>query len=824
MERKMRSTILAALVPLLLLGSVVSVVAAELKPEEVQNAMRKGVAYLKTEWQDHGKWSDYGGQDGGITCLCTMALLNAGEPLDDQHAYLKNAMDRVRNLRPTTTYVVALQTMVLCRAGQLERDQDIIARNVEWLQNGQITAGFADRRGGWSYGESAIGPKGTPQGDGSNSQFALLALYEAARAAEKQHLPIKINREMWEHARNYWIYNQVDNGGWGYYKGMEPTGSMTCAGISSLVICSDMLHEPDAKVNGDSIDGCARASSEDRDRINKGIDWLRRYFTVQANPPSAGGNVRLWHYYYLYGLERAGRLSARRKIGEHDWYREGAYHLVHTINADILNSSWRGSGFAETDPDITTSLALLFLSKGRWPALMAKVEFGRTDAGRIRDADKHWNWHRNDVNNLTINTESHWGFEMTWQEIDINKANVDELLQVPVLFFSGNGSPLPDGDEQRKRLAENLRDYIDRGGFIFADGGEACADGDGAAEFDKGFRQLMDLVFQKPEYRFKELDASHPVWRADEQVAYDQVRLLLGIDYGCRTSVIYAPVDREHPRPSLASLWDLSRSGQRETYSKSVQDQIKGGLTIGRNVLTYATNRELKGREYSFQNNLTKVVPDKERGKFAVAKLLHPGGCDAAPRALANLMEQAATDLHIRVEAHPQLIGMTDPALLDYAVVFMHGRNAFRLTDNERQALRKFIENGGVLFADAICGSEPFAESFRNEMGIIFPKNPLMSIPANDPIWTTKYGGNDLSLVTRRDPQPGDRGAGLKSALRRVPPEFKAVRIGDRYGVIFSEFDLSCALEKHDSLECRGYTREDAARLGLNVILYAMQK
>ena len=771
----------------------------------------------------NGKWSDYGGQEGGITCLCTMALLNAGETPDDQHVYMKNALDRVRKMHPKTTYVVGLQTMVLCRADQLDRDQDIIAANADWLQETQIKAGVADRKGGWSYGENAIGPRGSIQGDGSNSQFALLALYEAARAAEKHHLHIKIERETWERARNYWILNQhEDNGGWGYYKGMDPTGSMTCAGISSLVICSDMLHDPDAKVTGDAIDGCSRASSEDRNRINRGIEWLRRYFSVQANPPSAGGNVRLWHYYYLYGLERAGRLSARRKIGEHDWYREGANHLVTTINAALANSFWRGSGFAETDPDITTSLALLFLSKGRWPALMAKVQFGRPEGERIRDADKHWNWHRNDVNNLTINTESRWGFEMTWQEIDINKASVEELLQVPVLFFSGNGNPLPEGDEQRKRLADNLRDYIDRGGFIFADGGEACEDG--ATEFDKGFRQLMDLVFQKPEYRFKPLDASHPVWAADEQVRDDQTRLLLGIDYGCRTSVIYAPADPNHSRPTLACLWDLSRSAQRETYGKSVQDQINGGLAIGRNVLTYATNRELKKRDENFAISVPKVISDNERGKLAVAKLIHPGGCDAAPRALANLMEQAANDLHIRVEAHPKLIGMTDPALFDYAVVFMHGRNAFRLTNAERQALREYVERGGVLFADAICGSEPFAESFRNEMGIIFKNNPLMSIPANDPIWTTKYGGYDVTLVTRRDPQPADRGAGLKSALRRVPPEFKAVRMNNRYGVIFSAFDLSCALEKQDSVECRGYAREDAARMGINVLRYAMQQ
>jgi len=42
--------------------------------------------------------------------------------------------------------------------------------------------------------------------------------------------------------------------------------------------------------------------------------------------------------------------------------------------------------------------------------------------------------------------------------------------------------------------------------------------------------------------------------------------------------------------------------------------------------------------------------------------------------------------------------------------------------------------------------------------------------------------------------------------------------------VVFSRYDLSCALERHDSLDCRGYTREDAARIGLNVVLYSVQQ
>ena len=424
------------------------------------------------------------------------------------------------------------------------------------------------------------------------------------------------------------------------------------------------------------------------------------------------------------------------------------------------------------------------------------------------------------MKNLTVYVESKLERELTWQVINLQKASVNDLLQVPVLFFSGGGNPLPDRKEDREKLAANLRDYVNRGGFIFADG-DPCSN-----DFDKGFRELMQLVFEKPEYRLKPLDTSHPIWSAYQRVAPDQVRLLLGIDYGCRTCVVYGPCNPPgNPKPSLACLWELSRGGERASYRKSVQEKIEGGLMIGLNVLAYATNLEFKEKDLIPKTVVVKAAPDQYvRGKFAVAKLQHPGGCDAAPRALANLMEEAGRQLNIRVESNPKLVGMQDPALFDYPVVFMHGRNAFHLTDGERKALREYIERGGLLFADAICASPAFGESFRREMAVLFPKNALVNIPPRDPIWTTKYGGANLSSVVRRDPQPVESGKPRNSALRRVPPELKGVRFGDRWGVIFSEFDLSCALEKHDSMECRGYTKEDAVRIGLNVLRYGMQQ
>ncbi|MGN6135468.1 MAG: DUF4159 domain-containing protein [Aureliella sp.] len=42
--------------------------------------------------------------------------------------------------------------------------------------------------------------------------------------------------------------------------------------------------------------------------------------------------------------------------------------------------------------------------------------------------------------------------------------------------------------------------------------------------------------------------------------------------------------------------------------------------------------------------------------------------------------------------------------------------------------------------------------------------------------------------------------------------------------VVFSPLDMSCALESRHSLQCRGYLREDAARIGINIILFALQQ
>lgn len=96
-----------------------------------------------------------------------------------------------------------------------------------------------------------------------------------------------------------------------------------------------------------------------------------------------------------------------------------------------------------------------------------------------------------------------------------------------------------------------------------------------------------------------------------------------------------------------------------------------------------------------------------ERGRLYVATLRHPGGCNSAPRAVTNLMNAAADQLGVRTHVRERPLAITDDALFDYHLVFMHGRTSFRLTDAERKRLKLYVERGGMILADSICTAGP---------------------------------------------------------------------------------------------------------------------
>jgi hypothetical protein len=566
---------------------------------------------------------------------------------------------------------------------------------------------------------------------------------------------------------------------------------MTCAGIAAVVIAGEKLNPGDASFDDSHVRCCG--DQEANTTLERALAWLGRHFSVHVNPGPGRGN-QAWLLYYLYGVERAGRLTNQRFLGQHDWYREGADVLV-AAQRNPGTGEWNGVGELEEDPYIATSLSLLFLAKGRRPVLISKLKHAPID---------DWNHHRTDLANITGYVERRWKRDLTWQIIDSSHATPDDLLQSPVIFISGSVPP------QFTDVQVNaLREYIDRGGFLFV---EACCGGEA---FDHGFRALARQMFPEPEQQLKLLPPEHPVWTAEERVEPQYMRPLWGIDLGCRTSVVYCPED-------LGCFWELARPGREDKLPEKVRAQVDAARSIGINVLAYATNRELKYKLEGIEPATPALATDPmERARIWIAKLRHSGGWNIAPQALPNLMKAVARNASLRVNVDTRELSLTDPRIFEHHMLFMHGRNSFTFSAAERKQLRTFVERGGALLADSICSSEAFATAFQQEMAATFAGHAMARIPVTDPLFSTAYGGFDLRRVTLRSLEPGGGGP-TRVVSRQGEPDLLGVKIGDHYGVVFSPHDLSCALERHESIECPGYSREDAARIGLNVILYSL--
>ena len=91
---------------------------------------------------------------------------------------------------------------------------------------------------------------------------------------------------------------------------------------------------------------------------------------------------------------------------------------------------------------------------------------------------------------------------------------------------------------------------------------------------------------------------------------------------------------------------------------------------------------------------------------------------------------------------------------------------------------------------------------------------------AETPTLTTRTVG-----VTVVDPA-GDAKSGIPTQKKVGAPLLEMLvwndGTKDRVVAIFSPFDISCALESRGANQCRGYVSQDAAKIGVNMILYAL--
>ena len=767
--------------------------ADDLKPEAVLKSIDLGKRFLISKQLPDGSFdSPFSGiYSTGPTALATLALLNVG--MTPQDPPIQKALKFLREQNPPTkTYDAGLQLMVYAAAKDGNRDRARMVTIVSELEAAQDST--SANRGGWHYD---VRP-GTASFDHSNVQYAVLGLREAAFAG------IPTSRKTWELTREHWTKTQEADGGWGYTSGGGGTsGAMTVAGIASLVMADSLLPD-DSDVGASGLPDCCREETRN-EALERGLNWLRARFAVGHNiGDSAIGGV----LYYLYGLERAGRLSGQRFIGNHDWFREGAKFLV---SGQGGNGHWSSSGAGDGDPVVGTSFALLFLSKGMAPVLINKLKFGppaeRNAKGMVVE---DWNRHRHDVHNLTdlISGKDKWPKLVTWQVVEMEKAvkggGVADLMQAPVLFMSGRDKP-----ELADPEVKLLREYIDAGGFIFAVGN--C----NGAGFDDGFRELIKQMYPNSEAELKKLKPEHPIFRSEYLLAEAQVDLW-GVDFGCRTAIVYSPED-------IGCGWNKWCVSELPNRKLELKGFISKSTRIGINVVAYSTGREPLNKVDQAERAKLAAQRDRiEAGLLQIAQLKHLGGWDTAPHALHNMLVALNETAGLAASTKTRELASSDPNLFNYPIAYMHGRHKFEWTRPEREHLQQYLQNGGVLFADACCSAAPFDKGFREAIAGLFPDKPLTRIPMTHELFSEKDGKFNLHKVRRRGADQTSGQGVIANAATLGEPILEGIEVDGRYVVIYSKYDISCALERQSAIACEGYVSEDATKLAINIILYAM--
>lgn len=707
--------------------------------DEVRRTIRDGVRAIKARQQPDGSWTEHF-YPGGETALFVLALLQAGEPVDSP--VIARALPHVARTDDQHTYAVGLKAMALAAANP-QRFRSEIQAAAKWLSEAQGEFGL------WNY---------TPapgRWDLSNAQFALLGLHAAAQAGAK------VGPGVWQKAQAALLRVQNRDGGWAYQQNGQSYGSMTAAAVAGLYVCGNTLAVGREKGFADGVApncGKYRANAP----LANGLAWLGRHFSASENP----GKGRTYTYYWLYALERCGIHSGQRYFGRHDWYRAGAEFLVGSQNAD---GTWG------TEP-ANTAFGVLFLAKGHKPLLVQKLQWS---------SGPEWNLDRNDLEHLTLFLGDKLGEPVAWQTTPFD-APLEEWLAAPILYFQGHEFPEWDAGQRAK-----LRRFVERGGTLLA---EACC---GREEFRAGFVRFAAEAF--PEHALRELDPEHGVYQALYEI---EPAGLMGIDFGCRTSVLYAPHD-------FSCLWEQA----------AIPVLSERALRLGANIAAYATGRQpLRDRlEVVTLPAEAEDVPEAARGDaLRLAQIVYDGDWRPDPHTLVHFAEFLRDNLRMDVVTQFRAVRLREAELVRSPILYLSGHYAFTLDAAERQALATHLRRGGFLLAEACCGRAEFDAAFRSLVEAAFPGAALTRLPADHALFRGEPG---FALGT-----VGYKEAVLEERPGLDRPELWGLLLDGRLAAVYSPYGIGCGLDGHTCFSCRGLVDADARRLAANIVLYALTR
>ncbi len=761
---------------------------------------------LKAQQPD-GSWADppqsYG--KGGHTAIVTWALLQAGQ--DPFSPPIRKALDNLLTVDMDGVYNRSLRCMVMAAIARIDPTSKY-ARAMHADAKFLVDSRLAN--GQWTY-HSPRAPRASRFGDNSNTQFAILALREAAVAGAA------MPAGFWPSVSRYWEGVQNEDGGFNYGSaGGSSYGSMTAAGLASLFIAEDMARGARC---------CVGALPEP---MQGSLDWLSGNFKADTNP-----NAGQWWLYWLYSVERVAEMSGYRYFGPHDWLGEGGAVISSRVGGDPGRFELYEQAFA-----------LTFLAKSVAPMVCNKLQFGDDWNPNPLDAPHVSRYLSSDVFERHLN----------WQILDLG-APLTMYHEAPILLVTTSSWPDPK-DPVSQLLAERLYEFCETGGTVLVD--HTCSV---SAGFAKDFRAFLKRVW--PDRELEMLPANHPIYQA--HFPLDRDVPLAGLGNGCRQLVLLnqgkarlagagegrdrdeKPDDRDRSvagtatRPGSDAAAGTEGEGRTSadaaapvqgidlscTWQKAHVAAEPAAFRIAANILMYATDKQLRPK-LEPPSSLPRAVGGGQSG-MPVARLRYDGNWNPCPLALPMLGQvlEARAGLGLRVGT----TSLEPGSLLGTKVLVISGQGRKDWTQNEVEAIRTFIQGGGCVLGDALMGDRAFAASLRRLAAatMMLPPRPILEA---DPLITGRFDSRafDLSRVQYSRALRWRKGAagppaleGVRLAAGGAPPVGPAAQGGPaagRWAFIISPYDLTNGLTTARPFDMQGYAPDDAARIAANCMLY----
>jgi len=418
----------------------------------------------------------------------------------------------------------------------------------------------------------------------------------------------------------------------------------------------------------------------------------------------------------------------------------------------------------------------------------------------VRDGQRYsyrdWKTDPDDIANLLKWTSQQLNIQYRAVDTDLAEFGGDPT-ELPILYFTGHDAfTVPD------ELVPRLRQFCIDGGTIL---GDACC---GAPEFDKAFRAFVAKLFgtARP---MEPLPADHPLYSAfytigsvrykREAKEWDAGPCLEAVHIGCRAAVIYT------------GGFDCSCGWDGHIHEHGQRVLPKDARLLGANILTYALATYELGRFLSTER-VYHQRGEPTRDQLVIAQVIHDGDWDTQPSALAALLKHLAQNTTVQVQFKRENVDLRSIDAFAHPILYMTGHKDFQLADEEVRNLQRYLAAGGVLVANACCGRQGFDDAFRREIRRVLPDHPLERIPLEHPVYRAVYPIREVTympLVLHEHP-------GLRE------PTLEGISLENQLRVIYSPYGLVNGWSGAPNPYARGYAGDDALRLGINILVYAM--